>query len=437
MLGCPTDKSVIVSVLCADSQEGCIEYGPAPGDYNGKTDIVEFPATTAVEVLLDKLDRDTQYFYRLLHREAGDAAFTAGAEYRFHTQRAPGSTFRFEIQGDSHPERPHQHDPVLYARTLRDAADDRPDFYMTIGDDFSVETLRTVSSETVEKIYLNQRSYLGLLAHSSPLFLVNGNHEQAAMCNLDGTSENVAVWAQTARNRLFPQPASDGFYTGDAEPVEFIGLLRDYYAWTWGDALFVAIDPYWHSPKPVDNVFGGGPKTRDMWAITLGDAQYQWFKRTLGQSDAKYKFVFAHHVLGRGRGGIEMAQLFEWGGKNRRGRWEFDAKRPGWETPIHPLMARNNVTIFFQGHDHLFVRQQLDGVVYQTLPDPANPSTSFEHREAYRSGDVLPGSGRVRVTVSPDDVKVEYVRSFLPQDEREGQANGMVSYMYTIQCKRK
>jgi len=56
--------------------------------------------------------------------------------------------------------------------------------------------------------------FLGLVAHSSPLFLVNGNHEQAAACNLDGTPNNVAVWAQTARNRLFSQPAPDGFYTG-------------------------------------------------------------------------------------------------------------------------------------------------------------------------------------------------------------------------------
>jgi hypothetical protein len=28
------------------------------------------------------------------------------------------------------------------------------------------------------------------------------------------------------------------------------------------EVMFVVIDPYWHSPKPVDNVFGGGPKTR-------------------------------------------------------------------------------------------------------------------------------------------------------------------------------
>ena len=85
---------------------------------------------------------------------------------------------------------------------------------------------------------------------------------------------------------------------------------------TWGDALFVVIDPYWHSPQTVDNQFGVDREEkakRDLWNVTLGEAQYQWFKRTLETSTAKYKFVFAHHVNGTGRGGIELADTYEWG----------------------------------------------------------------------------------------------------------------------------
>jgi hypothetical protein len=76
---------------------------------------------------------------------------------------------------------------------------------------------------------------------------VNGNHEQAARYLLDGTPDNVAVWAQNARNAYYAEPAPDGvFYTGNVEQIPFInGPLRNYYAWTWGNALFVVIDPYW------------------------------------------------------------------------------------------------------------------------------------------------------------------------------------------------
>jgi len=331
---------------------------------------------------------------------------------------------------------------------------------------------------------------------------VNGNHEQASMANLNGTADNVAVWAQTARNTYYPQPAPDNFYTGDAEPVEFIGQLRDYYAFTWGDALFVVIDPYWHSQQTVDNQFGDGhtgkkdrdlwnvtlgdaqyawfkqtlesshakykfvfthhvlgigqlrdyyaftwgdalfvvidpywhsqqtvdnqfgdghtgKKDRDLWNVTLGDAQYAWFKQTLESSNAKYKFVFTHHVLGTGRGGVELANTFEWGDAKN-----LSAHRT-WDKTIHQLMVDNNVTIFFQGHDHIFARQELDGVIYQTLPEPANPFYSWENEDAFTSGDKFPNSGHVRVTVSPDGVTVDYVRSYLEKPDE-------VAFTYTV-----
>jgi hypothetical protein len=190
------------------------------------------------------------------------------------------------------------------------------------------------------------------------------------------------------------------------------------------------IDPYWHSPQTVDNQFGVDreeKKNRDLWNVTLGEAQYQWFKRTLETSTARYKFVFAHHVNGTGRGGIELAYTYEWGDVA-----QFAARRPGWGTPIHQLMVQNHVTIFFQGHDHIFDRQELDGVIYQSLPEPANPYYTMENAAAYTSGDKFPNSGHVRVTVSPDQVKVDYVRSYLPKDEVNGHTTGEVAYSYTV-----
>jgi len=262
--------------------------------------------------------------------------------------------------------------------------------------------------------------------------LVNGNHEQAARYLLDGTPNNVAVWAQNARNTHYSQPAPDGFYTGNTELVPSIGLLRNHFAWSWGDALFVVIDPYWASPTCVDNPFYGGVKRTNLWEVTHGDAQYQWFKSTLEQSRAKFKFVFAHHVLGTGRGGIELAGQYEWGGLNGKGIWEFTTNRPNWSAPIHQLMVANHVTIFFQGHDHIWARQQLDGVTYQTLPEPADPFYALYNSDAFLSGDKFPNTGYTRVTVSPSAVKVDYIRTYLPQDEGPGQVSSSVAFSYSI-----
>ena len=99
-------------------------------------------------------------------------------------------------------------------------------------------------------------------------------------------------------------------------------------------------------------------------------------------------------------------------------------------------MAGSGVTIFFQGHDHVFARQAIDGVVYQTLPEPADPSYTLYNKDAYRSGAVLPNSGRVRVTVSPQVVRVEYVRSYLPKDATPEHPDGEIAFSYEIAAPR-
>jgi hypothetical protein len=419
ILGRPTNHSITINVVPAKAMDIVVDYGTTAGTYDHHSAAVSAPGGSPIEITLDQLQPNTRYYYRL---RDGDSS---SEEQSFMTQRAPGSTFTFGIQGDSHPERVNkQFNADLYGRTLRSAASDQPDFYMAIGDDFSVDQLKTVNADTVRQLYLNQRQWLGQVG--APLFLVNGNHEQASMANLNGTPANAAVWAQTSRNAYYPQPAPDHFYTGDATPVEFIGQLRDYYAWEWGDALFVVIDPYWHSPQTVDNQFGADRTQkgqRDLWNVTLGDEQYQWFKQTLKNSDAKYKFVFTHHVLGTGRGGSEVADGYEWGDAAN-----LAAHRPGWDKTIQQLMADNGATIFFQGHDHIFVKQELDGVIYQTLPEPANPNYSWENADAYKTGDKFPNSGHVRVTVSPENVKVDYVRSYLDRPDE-------VAFTYTVPAK--
>ena len=35
------------------------------------------------------------------------------------------------------------------------------------------------------------------------------------------------------------------------------------------------------------------------------------------------------------------------------------------------LLVANKVNIVFHGHDHLFVKQDLDGIVYQEVPQPS------------------------------------------------------------------
>ncbi len=324
-------------------------------------------------------------------------------------------SFSFGVQGDSHPERVGKmFSSELYKTTLQNVVKVNPAFYFLMGDDFSIEKLienKGYTQQTVDEVYLNQKKYLDAL--SMPKYLVNGNHEQEAKYLLDGTNSNPAILARNARAKFFDSPGSE----------------NGYYSFTYGNALFVAIDFYWNSNTVVDNTAGAknseDKKQRNLWNNTLGEVQYQWLKKALESSGAKYKFVFTHHVLGTGRGGIEEAKLYEWGGYNQKGVWEFDKMRPGWEMPIHQLMVKNGVTIFFQGHDHLFAKQELDGVIYQEVPNPADDTYTAFNQDAYKSGTTLPNSGFLDVAVSADQVKVDYIKS--------GQNNnGQSIYSYTV-----
>ena len=451
LIGRPTDRSAVLSVSSLVDVEAYVEWTKAGGGEPGRTASRALAAATPTELELTGLRPDTAYTYRLRMRRPGQAAFLEGAPGTLRTQRAPGSTFRFCVQGDSHPERDgRMFDPALYVQTLRNVEGDGPDFFVLMGDDFSIDPLIArggLTAAAVDAVYARQRTFLGVVGRTAALYLVNGNHEQAARAHLDGTATNPAVLAGRARLAHFPLPAPDAFYSGDAKEVEHVGLPRDYYAWTWGDALFVVLDPYWHSPVHVDADPGGGGKGgrkggpeggrgRDLWAVTLGEAQHRWLEKTLSESKARWKLVFSHHVLGTGRGGVERAPLYEWGGKDERGRDLFAEKRPGWSMPVHAMMVKHGVSVFFQGHDHLYARQELDGVVYQTVPNPADPTYTAFNREAYLSGDVQPNSGHLRVTVAPDALRVEYVRGVLPADgERAGAKNGDVTASWSLPAR--
>ncbi|MFO0785893.1 MAG: metallophosphoesterase [Phycisphaerales bacterium] len=468
LVGHPTDRSVTLSVEAQQAIDLYVEY--LAGQTPKQTKAITLKPKTPTEITIDGLEPDRLYHYRLHIRLPGKGDFQMAGEAVFQTQRKPGDTFTFCVQGDSHPERAgRMFDAALYRRALANVAADKPDFYFLLGDDFSIERLierADKSQDAVNAIYAAQRAYLETVGRSTPLMLVNGNHEQAAKYLLDGTANNFAVLAGRARNDFFPLPAPDGFYSGNKTPVEHVGLLRDYYAWDWGDALFVVIDPYWHSDVPVDNEAGtkapakdqpdgarrgkgkaadqagdqprAGRGQRDLWQITLGDEQYQWLRETLTRSRAPFKFVFSHHVLGTGRGGIEQATKYEWGGDDRRGIDRFFAMRPKWEKPIHDLMRDTGVTIFFQGHDHLYAKQELDGVIYQTCPNPADPTFTAFNRQSYTAGDIFPNSGHLRITVSGKQgsklpaCKVEYIRAARPEDEADHGKNASIVHEYTL-----
>ena len=450
ILGRPTKNSISISVLASEKVKAFIEYGYLKSKYSSKSSIVSIDPTTPYVFEISGLKANSKIYYRIQYMSAEGSSYSTSKQYSFNTPRNKNTSFSFSVQGDTHPERAGKmFNAELYSVTMANVLSQQPDFHILLGDDFSIDPLidkGQANQANVEKIYSTHRNWLSIAGNSVPIFLVNGNHEQAAQYLLDGTTTNPAVLAGNARIKYYPLPAPNAFYSGDQTSVDGIGLLRDYYAWEWGDALFISLDPYWHSKFAVDNVAGvsadesatdkkgggkaGGAKVTNLWDVGIGDEQYAWLKKTLETSSAKYKFVFAHHVLGTGRGGVEVSTNYEWGGKDPKGKSTFEKERPNWALPIHDLMVKNGVSIFFQGHDHIFVHQERDGLVYQSMPNPADDTFSMFNEGAYLTGTKAPNSGHVKVTVTPTEAKVDYFLAARSIDS--ARKNLAIAHSYTV-----
>ncbi len=512
VLGRPTDSSIAISVLAASAGgQAFIEYSPETNAE--RTALVNAQTTPTIASIngepmvfdISGLSKDTKYYYRV-HYQAGGQGDTPDNLHSFQTQRAPGKTFHFGVQGDTHPERFNNKmfHKDLFTLTMQQVRDRQPDLYFMLGDDFSIEKIiqnfkeanygigyafqravegvapyseyQALSKPFVQSMLVDgvsapqsnaaflemRQKYLGIIANATSLMLVNGNHEQAHLANIGGIFNNASVWAADGRLKYYPLPAPGGFYTGDemvmmpANGYPTIeakdGLLRDYYAFAWGDALFVTIDPYWHSPDiSPDSTLFSDPEPP--WGATLGDEQYAWLKKTLETSSAKWKFVFAHHINGNNRGGAAIVGNQEWGGEPG-----FAQNRPGWDKPIHQLFADTKVTIFFQGHDHMYARERVDGVIYQEVPNPGDNSYFAYNCDAYAPAAIdwkgpagygvyepdysvrLPNTGFLDVTVSPDGVRVDYVRTYRDIDLQTdpnniftgSEKNGEIAFSYSI-----
>ena len=436
MLGRPTNTGITLEAIFDSVVEARMSYGTTSGSYTDHTawQLVapDTVGEAVVVIALTNLTPSTQYYYKLQFRRPSGTTVISRAEHTFHTARPSGESFTFVIEADPHLDA--SSDTALYRLCLKNQLEDAPDFMIDMGDNFMTDKLNNgqgfVPEDTIPYRCKLLRSFYQSECHSVPLFLVLGNHEGEEGWYLNNSPNNVAVWDTKYRKKYFTNPQPDAFYTGDTTNNNFVGKREAYYAMTWGDALFVVLDPFWNTTPKPDSL--------TCWRWSLGKPQYDWLKSTLETSTAKFKFVFIHNLVGGdylGRGGIEKAPYYEWGGKNKDGTDGWATNRHGWYKPIKDLLTENRVTILFHGHDHFYGKQELDCLLYQELPQPSLPNFNGIPQAAtygYVNGVLKPNSGHVRVNVSPTGITLDYVRAALPTQETSSLHNKDITETYHI-----
>ena len=371
----PEPGKIIFTVRTSIAVKCYLEYGIASGKYLAKSTPVT--VTKSADISVAGLTPGATIFYRLRYLKAGAKTYAATAEQKATTPKSFTKSV-FAIQADPHMDENSSAD--VYNGTLTQIAKSAPAFLIDLGDIFMVDKLQDKSEANIRARYQLMKDYYKKL-DGVPLKIVLGNH--------DGELGYSSFNTKKYRAEYFPEQ------TGE----------KAYYSIDGPDQLHICLDPFTYTTQ--------APKA-DGWQWTLGKEQYDWLRNTLESSKAKHKFVYIHHLLegdAASRGGVEIARRNEWGGANQDGTPGFSKNRPGWYKPIHDLLLEHGVAFVFKGHDHLYSKQEMDGIIYQTVPQPSHPGDKVDPTQyGYSSGKTVGGSGFLKVTTSGATAKVEFVK---------------------------
>lgn len=422
--------------------------------------IRELRSERPTQVALEGFAAGSQFFHQCQFRRPGTAEWLSGPPTKQQTRRAAGVAFRVALIADSHVYRAVREPWMMenLRKTVTLVLRDAPDFVVFLGDEagilFLLDPPGYMNPQRACERWELWRSAFAPLLSATPVFVVLGNHEGEAgfyQRHPDGAARTAHLqrWGTVARKRYCLNPLPDTYPEGGEDEGwrcpdddDSVGgghdgncsPLQNYYAWSWGDALFVVLDVHRHT-----NPGGGTPRAPEEW--TLGAAQLRWLERTLTGTSAAWKFVIAHHLVGG----------YAWDLRGSRrdtdyvyGRGGARYARVGEQARVTDLMLRHGARFFLYGHDHVFAHQQAEGLHFvccgrPTFLQPDWWRTPGWH-EAY--GDVgarnphdFHGAiGYTRLSVAPTRVQVEYVRSGTDATlcENTSVAEGEVTHAFAV-----
>src|SRR4051812_21156127 len=318
------------------------------------------------------------------------------------TAPARGTPFTFALITDSHIE---PRDPIPPGETVIDdfyglmeatlltvtaeVGAAKPDFVINLGDmlDYHLFGFNAPPPDAAwaRLGYLNYRRLLGDTVGHAAHFPVIGNWDGESGCN---TADEIER-SMSQRLLYAPGPGPNTYPEGGS-------ANGDYYAFTWGDALFIVLNVMTYTP--TCHLLGSGPGVADDW--TLGAAQLGWLEQTLAHATSKWRFLFIHHTVGGAAGDPDDTAYGRGGGQ---------AAYVGEQATIHAMMLQYGVQVFFYAHDHVFTDMVVDGIHY-LLPGSAGAPWKFDSSQTGYAH-YWPDSGYARISVTPASAEIDLVSS--------------------------
>ncbi|MBU0639413.1 MAG: metallophosphoesterase, partial [Planctomycetes bacterium] len=466
MIGRVTGAGAVVNLVTAAELSATVQvrvrWADTPDDLPSAPDVSPVVVSSTpwerIELLISGLQPNGRYYYLVQYETSDEPGLwrdlpPAG---EFATQKTAGQAFSFCLMADAHWGQPVKVVPGSPARWNGEQCLDRilvapaGDFLVDLGDSAHPIGI-AVEVEAVQR-YVDWRAVMAPLTRKMPVYMALGNHEQEAGFYQRGPAEPPAhlwnglsseqyhqLWATAARLKCIPNPRCDTYPEGGEGAPGYDSIadwwgddgpwnngapmtdLQNFYAWTWGDALFVALDPFRYT------LVGSGTVTNSPSQWTLGPTQLRWLEDVLAASAARWKFVLAHHQVGGGLINVQGDAIPDGGDEQAYARGSAnEATRPGTEQAlVHELMLRYGVQFFMYGHEHAFCHSVKDGVNYLCCGRPTFLNRWWSRggmRASYGSivnaqpsvpwvNALLNVLGYTRIHVSAAAVTVEWIRT--------------------------
>ncbi len=395
LLSCPTENSIRISALNSKQTVDAVIELRKDGlqDWERRQPALKLSAHEILDWNISELSPAIRYEYRVLVKRATEESWRPAASGSFRTQRKGPSTYTAVLMTDPHTGSfPSSSGPVLTLdKVVRNAARAKAEFVLDLGDNVAWPGSREFpqkNSDGALSAYARYRRQIGPLSIQCPHFAVIGNWSGESGKFPEKSIETVTA----VRRALLPGPNDKTYPQGGSE-------RQDYYAFSWGDALYVILNIQTYSiPSNPDRFPTLMADVNKISEWTLGEKQMNWFETTLRNATERYRFVCMHHPAG-GNAGDDLNTLYGRGGAR--------ACNTGEQARIHGLMKRHKVQIFFYGHDHVFVDDVVDGIHY-TLPGSCGAPWKFTKEETGYER-FWPDSGHAQLDVTPEKATVTFI----------------------------
>ena len=303
-----------------------------------------------LEIKLTSLAPSTKYYYRVLLRFEGESYSSLRDAHSFQTRRNAGESFSFAILADPHRDT----DPKMinsgegywaeWDALVAGLENEPVDLVINVGDtyllcggdgDLHTKGLPGLYSRVMRPARNGYNGYRGIsdVCADRGYYLARGNHEGLNDYDKAKTGKTL----RTLMKLFVPNPDGTTYPQGGSMDSDY---NQGYFAFEWGDALFVIMDVIKYKERKG--------KKHSPARFHIGEAQLLWLTTVLQNSTQRWKFIFTHHLFGGantyGRGGSAFAFGYE-------------------EAQIQALAEQYSAHIFY-GHDHVLAKGWANSVLY-------------------------------------------------------------------------